>query len=404
MKKDRFCSACEKTPLRADNTTTLCIRCRRAGAAKNRPPKDSIEASGDKAVVTKGTTEQVRSLEDLVRVCSIDLSVWQVERWVANKWEMAANVNDEIEVTPLYQVKVWLRRNAPIQAVKEEIASLLADARAALGEHRGPVVSLPRPREAGLLLELAIPDLHLGKLAWKPETGYADYDVKIAERVFEEALETLIDRTNHFPIERIVFPIGNDLLNSDNKQGTTSKGTPLDNDSRWHKAFSIGRRMMCRAVERLRQIAPVDVIAVSGNHDAISVFALADSLTCYFHNVPDVTIANSPALRKYYSFGKLALMFTHGDRGKATDWPLLFATEQPKMFGNARFREVHTGHTHQTKTSEHHGVRVRVSPALCPPDAWHSDNQYVGNVRGAEAYVYHPEDGLVAQAFYTVKE
>jgi hypothetical protein len=143
---------------------------------------------------------------------------------------------------------------------------------------------------------------------------------------------------------------------------------------------------------------------IPGNHDVMGVYFLGDSLSCLFHATPDVSIDNAPTLRKYYAYGKNAFMFTHGEKGKATDWPLLFATEQPKMFGSSLFREVHVGHIHQTRVTELHGVKIRVSPALCPPDAWHSDNQYVGNVRGAEAMVYHPEDGLVAQAFYTVKE
>lgn len=113
---------------------------------------------------------------------------------------------------------------------------------------------------------------------------------------------------------------------------------------------------------------------------------------------------NQPVPRKYLRFGATALMFTHGEKGKAADYPLLFATEQPEMFGATRFREIHAGHLHQTRLTEKMGVRVRISPALCPPDSWHADNHYVGNVRGAEALVYHPDEGLVSVAHYSVLE
>jgi hypothetical protein len=131
---------------------------------------------------------------------------------------------------------------------------------------------------------------------------------------------------------------------------------------------------------------------------------LSDSLSCLYHATPDVEILGDPTLRKYVQYGNVALMYTHGDKGKAADWPLLFATEQPKMFGSSTFREVHTGHLHQTRLQEFHGVRVRISPALCAPDSWHSDNQLVGNLRGAEAYVYDKTEGLIAVAHFTPVE
>ena len=53
-----------------------------------------------------------------------------------------------------------------------------------------------------------------------------------------------------------------------------------------------------------------------------------------------------------------------------------------------------------TKLDEQHGVRVRVLPALCPPDAWHAENGYVGNQRNAEGYVWNDREGLIAQVFH----
>lgn len=367
---------------------------------------ETLEVDGNTATLSRGVRERVRSLEDLIRVCEIDTTEWRIDRWVCNAWEMGAKNNaGNVEKTPLFQVKVWLSRNHLLKSVRSEIEDLLGDARSHVGPRVGPTTQ-SRHEEAHRvhLLEVAIPDLHLGKLAWAPETGYSDYDVKIAEGLFDQALEALIARTSAFAFEKVVFVAGNDLLHSDTKQGTTTKGTQLDTDSRYHKAFAIARRMTARAVDRLRQIAPVTVVMVAGNHDVLSTYHLGDSLTCLFHATPDVEILNDPILRKYVQFGKVALMFTHGDKGKATDWPLVFATEQPAMFGSSLFREVHTGHIHTTRVQEFHGVRVRVSPALCPPDSWHSDNQFVGNLRGAEAYVWHKEEGLVSVAHFTVSE
>lgn len=408
MTVKQFCTVCGKTPLRWDNVSGKCRRC-----IKAKPPSDTLDVKGDTATLTKVTTETVRTLADLVRVCNVDTEAWKVDRWTVAAYQQGAkDAEGNLHAQELFSVKAWLKANKVILGVKAEISSLIEDAKARLDRENQPQsdrADLRLLREhpeshQRHLLEIAIPDLHLGKLAWKPETGYSDYDVKIAEKLFDTALDALIERTKHFSFDKIVFPVGNDLLHSDTKQGQTTKGTPLDTDSRYYKAFGIGRRMVSRAIDKLRLIAPVTVVCVAGNHDQLSTYHLSDSLSCLYHDQPDVTIMGDPNLRKYFSYGRIALLFTHGDKGKSSDWPLLFATEQPKMFGSALYREIHVGHIHQTRTTEYHGVRVRVSPALCSPDSWHADNQFVGNVRGAEALVWHPDEGLVATAHYSVKE
>lgn len=364
---------------------------------------DAFTATGNEATVSRVTGERVKSLADLVRVCEIDISEWEVERFVCNKWETAAKVGPQdtatVAVTPLYQVKAWLKRKVGIMAARQEIAALLEDAKRRIVVRAPAVINRTA---SGHLLEPSIPDLHVGKLAWANETGWENYNSKIAERIFEDALSALLRRTASFQCERILFPIGNDLLHSDTKQGTTTAGTPLDNDSRYHKSFALVRRMMTRAIDTLRAVAPVHVIVVPGNHDTLSAWHLGDSLECYFHRCKDITIDNAPAMRKYYQWGKVMLMLTHGNRGKLADYPLVMAAEQPEMFGATVHREAHTGDKHQLKVQEHHGVRVRISPALCPPDAWHAEHHFVGNARSAEAFVWHREEGLVGTANYTV--
>jgi hypothetical protein len=368
-----------------------------------RPTTDSVKVSGDACEITKDVHERVRSLADLVRVCEIDTSEWEVERYICNKWEMAAKLGPQdtasMQVTPLYQVKAWLRRKVAVIAARLEIESLLADAKQKVAKR----AAVAKRKGGSHMLEIAIPDLHIGKLAWAAETGHESYDSRIAERLFDKALEVLIDRTSRFDFELVVLPIGNDLLHSDTKRGTTTAGTPLDMDSRFQKSFVIARRMMTRAIDRLRQVAPVKAVIVPGNHDTLSSWCLGDSLECRFHNTPDVEIDNAPTMRKYVQFGRCMILYTHGDKGKRQDYPLLMATEMPEMFGATLHREAHTADKHTTRNEEFHGVRVRISPALCPPDAWHSEMQFVGNARSAEAYVWHRDEGMVSTSIYTVQ-
>lgn len=344
----------------------------------------------------------IHTLDELLEYAKVDTSVWVVEKFVVNKWEMGS-VDDKgkPQTTPLFQVKAWLRRKEDVAAIKSEIASLKEEAKKAAKVY-APVTR--RKSTSGYMLEISIPDLHMGKMAWAKETGYGNYDLKIAEQCFEDALESLLERTCSYAFDQVVLVVGNDLLHTDNRQGTTEAGTPVDTDGRYHKAFYKTRLMITRAIERLRKVAPVVVKIVSGNHDYLSAWHLGDSLECTFAKCQDVQIDNSPTSRKYHQFGQVMLMFTHGHKGKLQDYPLVMATEKPEMFGSSKFREAHTGDKHTTRTQEFHGVKVRISPALCDADAWHSENMFVGNSRSAEAFVWSSQEGLVGTAHYTVPQ
>jgi uncharacterized protein YdhG (YjbR/CyaY superfamily) len=261
-----------------------------------------------------------------------------------------------------------------------------------------PKYSLP----SGNMLEVNLPDAHFGKLSWPQETGGAPYDSKIAQITYSQAVDALIERTKMYKYDEVLYVVGNDILNAENSDSETTKGTVVDSDGRFVKTFWKARRTVIETIEKLLKIAPVKVMAIYGNHDQLSSWHLADSVECFFHENKNVTVFNNPTYRKYYEFGKNMFLFTHGDKGSREDFPLLMATEQPEMFGRTQFHEAHCGHTHETKMQEKHGVRVRVLPALCPADAWHSENGYIGNLRNAEAYIWNTKEGLIGTAVFNV--
>lgn len=374
-------------------------------SAEARQETETVKVDGDSCEITKTTGERVRTLADLIRVCDIDTTEWEVERWVCNKWDSVAKLgkddSERIAVTEQFQIKAWLKRNRALMATRDELEALVAAAKARIVT---PAVKRPPVSPSGNCAEISIFDLHKGKLAWGKETGGANYDSKIAEELFRDALSTLLARVAPLKPERIVLPIGNDLLHYDNKQGTTTAGTPQNADGRYHKMFVETRAMLTWGIQQARTVAPVVVVAVPGNHDTLGAFHLGDSLECFFHTASDVTIDNAPTLRKYIEWGHAMLLFTHGDKGKREKYPLLMAREQPEMWARTRFREVHTGHFHQTQVQEFNGVRVRILPSLCAADAWHAENMYVGNIRAAEAFVWNKTEGLIATALYTAPD
>lgn len=365
-------------------------------AARHEQPREaeSFKVEGHRGEITANSPREIKTLGELITHCKIDTTAWRVTKFVCNKWNMGDEVN--------FQVKAWLDSKVEIVTAKDEIASLVKDAKKLITARPAHPHDLHIP--TGNMLEIAIPDLHIGKLAWSKETGHGNNDIKISERDFEQALTALVARTSGYKFDQVLFVVGNDLLHSDSKTNATTAGTPQDTDSRYHKSFLTARRLITNGIELLRTIAPVYVPLVPGNHDTLSTWHLGDSLECLYHATPDVHIDNAPTMRKYHQFGKVMLMFTHGDKGKKPDYPLLMATERPKMFGETQYREVHCGHIHKVWLDEFHGIKVRVSPALCAADAWHSEMGFVGQGRSAEAFVWNKDNGLIATAFYTVPD
>lgn len=372
--------------------------------AKKNPPvlSESTQVKGDNWEISLPKS-RIHTLDQLISFFEIDLTIWEVERFIANKWEMGyvTEHSDKkiANVEPLYQVKAFLKRKRNIADAQKEIAELLALAKTS--------VTAPKPfkksaGKKGGMLEINLTDHHFGKLAWQLETLSANYDVKIATAVFHRALGALLDRSPFATYEEIWFVVGNDLFNADNTLGTTTAGTQVESDVRIRKTYVTVRTLMVRAIENLRHLADkVKVIVVPGNHDNNTTWHLGDSLALYFSKHPDVEIDNAPSPRKYHVYGNTLIGYTHGDKGKLKDLPLLMTVEAREQYGATLFHELHCGHTHQSSTTEYHGIRVRVLPALCPPDKWHSEMGFVGNLRSSEAFHWDKVQGLTNIIIFT---
>lgn len=379
--------------------------------------EETNEFAGDSWNATRKSTKQITSLEGLLEFFEVDTDVWDVERWKCNTWAMAgfpktvgssknwSRDTTEPIVTPIYQVSATFKKKPASIFAKNEVEDIKRRALAELLKLVVPASPRSTYRETrlatGNLLELNVPDLHAGKLAWNKETGYGNYDTNIALDLFETAILALLARSKHITFDRILFVVGNDLQHSDTIGGTTTSGTQLDNDSRYHKVFVKIRERLVKVIRQyLLPIAPVTIVGCPGNHDKTTAWHMVDSLEQRFFDNVDVEVLNDPTEFKVYQWGEVMLMFAHGNTGKKPDYPLTMATRFKEVWGNTTYREAHTGHIHQTMVQEFHGVRVRTLPALCEPDAWHAANNFVGNIRTAEAYAWNDKTGLINQAFY----
>tara|TARA_R110002049_G_scaffold290660_2_gene474236 strand:+ start:1890 stop:3134 length:1245 start_codon:yes stop_codon:yes gene_type:complete len=351
------------------------------------------------ATIETPRSSRIRTIDDLINHCEIDLDVWEIERYVVNKWEVGSNVEGTIIVEPLFQIKAWLKKNTDILNIKKLRDELINEVQTFSPKY--PKLEYKKI-DNGHLLEINIFDLHFGKLCWGLETG-DNYDTKIASKRFLTAIHAIIKRSEGYDIKRIVFPVGNDFFNSDTRLNQTSAGTPQDEDVRWQKTFKAGRELLIAGIDMLSKIAPVDVVIVQGNHDWERSFYVGDVLSCWYFNNPNVEVNNQPTPRKHYKFGNCLISYTHGNNEKIIDLPLLVASEVPKLWASTQFREIHIGHLHHKKeikfmaTQEHKGIVVRFMRSLSGTDAWHNFKGYKGAIQACEAFIWDENEGLICQ-------
>ena len=78
-------------------------------------PGHDFESLGNYAILDYRGEKNPATLKDLLKACDVDKSIWQVERYVVNKWEVAMKMGETTIVhRPLFQVKAWLVREKPI--------------------------------------------------------------------------------------------------------------------------------------------------------------------------------------------------------------------------------------------------------------------------------------------------
>jgi len=247
----------------------------------------------------------------------------------------------------------------------------------------------------GLLFELPIMDFHLGKLAWSGETGN-DYDLKLAEKLWYKTIMTLIAKSLKYdPIEKVIFPVGQDYFHFDTPKTTTTAGTPLDSDTRWEKMYDKGIELLVWTVEQLRKIAPVEIMWVPGNHDRVLSYTATVGLAQRYSQTESVTVNLNATPRKYILFGKNLIGYSHGENeGKRIDG--LMQIEAPEFWAKSIFREFHMGHLHSESSRTTNGIIFRRISSITALDSWHVDGGFVGATRQAQAFIWNKESGLDA--------
>jgi hypothetical protein len=359
-------------------------------------PKDKVnleqEFKQDTATITTKSLN-ITNLDDALKYAKVDLNVWEVEKYTVNSWEVTMGAGksgaEEPKTFTNYQVKVWLKRK--IAKVQEKAVDAL------IKKLNSSTIKIPRHsrQENEVLIVPGLVDMHFGLLAWGKETGEGDYDLKIAEDLYVKAMSQAIDSLVGETIGCFLVPVGSDFFHINSPDNATPKShNPLDVDSRLIKVFEVGQYAVIKAIERCRQVAPVKVAWVPGNHDPETSYYLCKVIQSYYRNDPNVEVDVGPQMRKFHKWGLNLIGMTHGDEEPHKSLPIIMADSCPQWWSEIKNKEWLIGHTHKKKEmsfvsiDSFGGTVIRYLPSLCKIDQWHYRKGYVGANRAAEVYTY----------------
>ncbi len=261
---------------------------------------------------------------------------------------------------------------------------------------------------SGNAFELSTFDAHFGKLAAEIETGYRNYDLKIARDDYQYICDELINQAIPYKPEVCILPLGQDIYHVDNMEGHTTKGShTLDVDGRITKVNDVIFYVVVETILKLRKFSRVHIIWSPGNHDHFASYMLCFSLAQYFRNDPLVTVdldlpPRGKQIHKRFLWGKTLIGYTHRITNRQSNWVNELAQAFPQEWAESTFREWHHGDQHKKQVVKMYpvytmgGVVLRQITALSPVDKWHTENLFTDAVPGGEGFILNKEKGVIA--------
>lgn len=339
--------------------------------------------------------ELLHDSEHLIKMHGYDPRCFELISAKNSRWQ-SPNAK---ETRTLYSSKISVRRKAP-ETSREDIRQWFEELDR---NYSKPIVKPCRvsTRDANKLLILPISDLHYNLHSTLLETGN-EYNCALAEKLYFSVIADVLERTKSMEFEKIIFTIGGDQANADNIQGTTTKGTPQNNEFGYFEMIRKMYTMTIQAIDLLKETAPVEVILINGNHDLSSGVSLAHVCAAWFRNDPDVNVDLSPLPRKYFLFGKSLFCFAHDADVKRL--PALIPDECREVWSQIDTTEVFLQHLHgEAVLMERDNMRVQRLPTISAKSEW-ANNQGYNSKRQCKSFIFDKELGLTDVLYTPIKK
>lgn len=212
----------------------------------------------DEAYMEKIASEKVQSLEDLVRICNIDLDVWTVERYLCNVWGVTAfRDNPNGTYRSNYQVKVWLKRKSVDYA---KGISMVLD----VIENYTPKPTLAIKSKSKLHLVGNLADLHTGAYI-RDLIRTPDFDVE----VLLDLLEQCANKINSYNASKVTINMLGDYFESISGLNHENTFKSLGLNMWGANVIIVANEIIStRFLSRINNLEEVNM--VSGNHDRMT--------------------------------------------------------------------------------------------------------------------------------------
>lgn len=341
-------------------------------------------------IVAKLSEEQLKDPDYLLNLHGYNPNDWEITSARQSVW------NNKLD-NELYSSKITVKPRVGFNWSEDNVKKIFEKVQknAKIKNETTKSYVIEEYEDADEMLLIGISDLHYGLLA--RDNLSENYNMEIAEERFNQILYDVIRRKQgNKRIEKVILLIGNDFLNADNIQGTTSRHfTPQDQETNWYEIITNATTMLIKGIDRLRFFFPmVEVINVKGNHDEMSMFGIMQTLAAYYKDSNKVKINTDSRFRQYIRYGVNLIGLSHNER--VQDVTKIMAAETGKDWGETKYHTFIMGHLHKKQLLEDdYGVDIRRFPSVTGASAWTASEGYCGTNKMSETFVFNKYKGLV---------
>lgn len=346
--------------------------------------KDGSQTS-DKLILM--SEEDCKDVEFLLKAHGYCTKSWELINARNNIWNVYSK-QDGIQT--LYSSKITVKPKNEYTWNAEDIQKLFDNLKT---NYKNKLHISPAQYEKNNnLLVVPIADLHYALLSDKFSTGN-DYNIEIAEEVYYQAINDVLNRYSNRTFEKVLFIVGNDFVNFDNLNGTTQRGTPQDNATLWFSAVTKATQLVINGIDILSTIAPVDVVYVPSNHDLHTMFGIMQTVKAWYRSDDNVNVDDSPLPRKYYRFGKTLLVLSHDMKIK--DGLRIITSEAKDKWSNSEHIICLLAHLHQAMIYEKQGyLEIWRLPTISGWSRWTNQQGYVQSEKKNQCFIVNSELGI----------
>tara|TARA_R110001606_G_scaffold397627_2_gene574675 strand:- start:42 stop:1211 length:1170 start_codon:yes stop_codon:yes gene_type:complete len=285
----------------------------------------------------------------------------------------------------------WVIQEPEKRSMKQKLDAMLEGIKDDLTEFKKPVKA-PKKNNADYLAMYMIGDHHYGMLAdSETKVDDDDWDVKIATKILVESTDRLANRVGNAEVG-VLLNVG-DFFHADSSANTTTKGTPVDVDTRIGKTFKLAGRLFQVLIDKMLEThKEVIVINVRGNHDSDMACHLSSCLELLYSKEKRVNVLQNYSKFIHYQWHNNLFVFHHGDRMKHEQILQVVIKNLDDQWSQSKNRYCHLGHIHHHTAREVGSMHFEHWGSLTATDQWHSDSGY-GAERSMTAVVYHKDHG-----------